>query len=407
MVQRYLPILILFAALSSRAEEWSRFRGPNGCGIGNAPKVPAAFTPADYNWKIALPGGGHSSPVAWGDRIFVTCSDRETAKRMVVGVNAADGKILWTREFASHTYHQNPDNDYASSTPAVDEKHVYVCWSTPEEYSLVCLDHDGKDVWKCALGRYTSQHGSGTSPIVVGDIVLIDNDQEGPHSSLFGINRNTGEKVWECERAIGKQGGMSASTPVVFHDSVGTESAVFCSRYSGITGINPKTGDVVWQMKDAFQYRTVGSPIVVGDKVLGFAGEGARGHGFLVVTPSGKKATVAYQLEDATPYVPTPLVIGDRLFTLSDVGVATWYVASSGKKIWQEKIGPAYFSSPVCASGRIYCISKKGEVTCLAAGDEFKSLGISRLGELTHATPAIVGGKLIARTFTHLISVGK
>jgi outer membrane protein assembly factor BamB len=238
-------------------------------------------------------------------------------------------------------------------------------------------------------------------------MVLIGNDQEGPHSSLFGIDRNTGKKVWECERAVGKQGGMSASTPVVFRGSDGTESAVFCSRYSGIAGIDPKNGKVVWQKKDAFEYRTVGSPIVFGDKVLGFSGEGARGHEFLVVTPSGEKATVAYQLRDSTPYVPTPLVIGGRLFTLSDVGVATWYVASSGKKIWQQKIGPAYFSSPVCASGKIYCISKKGDVTCLAAADDFKSLGTSRLGELTHATPAIVGGKLIVRTFTHLISVGK
>lgn len=407
MAKRTLIAAVLLVCALVRAEEWDRFRGPNGCGIGEAANVPASFTSANYNWKIALPGGGHSSPVAWGDRIFITCSDRETATRMVLGINAANGKIVWRREFASHAYHENPDNDYASSTPAVDEKHVYVCWSTPEEFSLICLDHDGKDVWKTSLGRYASQHGSGTSPIVVGDLVLVDNDQEGPHSSLIGIDRNTGRKVWEHDRTAGKQGGMSASTPALFKDGDGTESAVFCSRYSGITGVNPKTGEVVWEMKDAFKNRTVGSPVVFGDKVLAFAGEGPRGHEFIVLAPSGNKATVAYELKDATPYVPTPLVIGDRLFTLSDVGVASWYVASSGKKIWQEKIGPAYFSSPVCASGKIYCISKRGDVTCLAAKDEFKSLGTSRLGELTHATPGIVEGKLIVRTFTHLISIGK
>src|SRR5947209_475398 len=99
-----------------------------------------------YNWDITLPGGGHSSPVLWGDRIFLTCSDKETANRTVLCIHATDGSIIWKREFKSHPYPQHADNDYASSTPAVDEKHVYICWSVPEEYSLTCLDHDGKDV---------------------------------------------------------------------------------------------------------------------------------------------------------------------------------------------------------------------------------------------------------------------
>ena len=407
MRRNFAWIVTLVVALHIAAEPWARFRGPNGTGIGEAPGVPASFTEKDYNWKITLPGGGHSSPVLWGDRVFVTCSDGQTATRTVMCVATADGKTLWQRTFPSHPYRQNPDNDYASSTPAVDDMHVYICWSTPEQYTLICLDHSGKDVWKYDVGRYTRQHGSGTSPIVVGDVVLLGNDQEGPHSSLLGIDRNTGRKLWERDRTSGKVGGMSASTPVLFSSADGSQQAVFTSRYEGITGIDPKNGAVVWQIKDVFRYRTVGSPLVIGNKVMGFSGEGARGHECLVVQPNGTGAAVAYELNNATPYVPTPLCVNDLLFTLSDTGIATCYRASTGKQLWQQRVGPAYYSSPICASGRIYCVSKKGQVVCFAAADHFQQLGSSELGELCHATPAISQGRMYFRTYTHLISIGK
>lgn len=405
---RWLASIALASIMfPAAAQEWTRFRGPNGTGIASAPGVPAQFTEKDYNWNITLPGGGHSCPVIWKDRIFVTCSDNDSATRIVLCLNAADGGIIWKREFKSHPYKQHPDNNYASSTPAVDEKHLYICWSTPEEYSLNAFDHDGKDLWKCPLGRYISQHGSATSPVVVGDLVLIGNDQEGPRSSLFGINRDTGKVVWEHERASGAVGGMSAATPVVMKNADGSEQAVFCSRYEGIAGIDPKTGNVVWQMKDAFRFRTVGSPVILGDKVLGFSGEGTKGHEFVVVQPNGRQSSLAYELADSTPYVPTPLCKDDLLYVLSDVGFVTCYRASTGKKMWQQRIGKAYYSSLVCTGDKIYAISKKGDVTCFAAKDTFENLGESKLGELCHATPAISDGRMYLRTYTHLISLGK
>ena len=160
----------------------------------------------------------------------------------------------------------------------MDEKRIYIASSTPEEYLLSALDHDGKDLWKRGLGRYISQHGSGTSPVVVGEVVLIGNDQEGPRSSLFGIDRNTGNILWEKERAGGKVAGMSAATPVIMKNTDGSEQAVFCSRYEGICGLDPQTGNTKWQIKDCFKTRTVASPVVLGDLVIGSAGEGSRGH---------------------------------------------------------------------------------------------------------------------------------
>jgi outer membrane protein assembly factor BamB len=395
-------------ACAANAQEWPRFRGPNGSGIGAAPSVPVQFTEKEYNWKVTLPGGGHSSPVVWRDHLFVTCSEKETATRIVLCLSAADGGTVWRHEIKAHPYPEHADNDYASSTPATDGKSVYVAWSTPEEYALSALDAaDGHEVWKVGLGRYVSQHGSGTSPIVVGDVVLLGNDQEGQRGSIVGVDRNTGHKLWEIDRKAGKSGGMSAATPVVLKGSDGSEQAVFCSRYEGITALDPRTGSIAWQIPDAFHFRTVGSPVVLGDNLIaGFSGEGPRGHEFIVARPEGTKASVAYQLKEAIPYVPTPLYKDGMLFILSDTGTMSCYRADSGKLLWQNKIGPAYYSSPVCTGEKIFCISKKGEVAAIAASEKFDVLGHSQLGELCHATPAISGGIMYVRTYSHVISIG-
>jgi outer membrane protein assembly factor BamB len=240
----------------------------------------------------------------------------------------------------------------------------------------------------------------------VGEVVLLGNDQEGPHSSVFGVNRNTGKVLWERDRLTGKTGGMSAATPVLVKNGDGTEQAVFCSRYEGISGLDPKTGNVVWAVKDAFKYRTVGSPVAVGGgEVLGFSGEGPRGHEFLVVKPDGSQVSKAYELKDAIPYVPTPLYKDGQLFVLNDTGTVTCYDAASGKPLWQQRIGTEFYSSLVCTGDKIFAVSKKGDVTCFAAKDTFEKLGESKLGEKCHATPAISGGKLYIRTLTHLICI--
>ena len=407
-LQAALLLLLPLIAVPAHAQDWAHARGPNGTGIGIAPGVPPRFVDKDLNWKITLPGAGHSSPVLWGDRLFITCCDLQTATRMVLCIKASDGSILWRRDFPSHPSPLNPENSYATATPAVDEKNVYVSWSTPEEYSIIALDHDGKDAWKCNLGRYQTQHGnSGISPIVVGDVVLVGDDQEGPHSSILGIDRNTGKTLWERDRTAPAQGGQSASTPVLLKNSDGSEQAVFVSRYHGISGIDPKTGDLKWEMKDAFKYRTVGSPVVVEDLVVAFSGEQTRGHEFYAVKADGGKVTTAYSFKDFTPYVPGPMYVNKLLFLLNDIGKITCVEGTTGKKIWETALTRPYFSSLVCTGDKIYAISKKGDVTCFAAKATFENLGESKLGELCQSTPAISGGKMYIRTYTHLMSVGK
>ena len=141
--------LFLGLCASAGAQEWTRFRGPNGSGLGVAPGLPAEFAEKDFNWKVELPGSGHSSPVVWGGRVFVTGNPKDTTVRVIACVGAADGKTLWKKEYATGGYHLHADNNYAASSPAVDAERVYFHWASPENSGLVALDHaDGRELWK-------------------------------------------------------------------------------------------------------------------------------------------------------------------------------------------------------------------------------------------------------------------
>ena len=232
-MSRLLPWIVaagwLFSARGYAEEgEWSRFRGPNGAGISNATTVPDKWTEKDYNWKVELPGVGHSSPVVWGRRVFVTCGNAETAERTVLCLDAADGRTLWHREYPSATYAQHPDSGYASATPAVDAGGVIVTWTTPAEVILLALDLDGRQLWRRNLGPFVAVQGSGSSPIICGDLVVLANDQENPSlipghkkdppepmgkSFLIAVDRKTGRTRWKIDRPTSFS---SLSTPCVY-----------------------------------------------------------------------------------------------------------------------------------------------------------------------------------------------
>src|SRR4029079_491457 len=148
----------------------------NGSGNSDCNSIPDKWSDSDYNWKIELPGVGHSSPVVWGNTVFVTSADPETGTRIALGVSALNGEILWRRDFPATVHPVHSNNSYASSTPAVDAGQVYVTWATPDEFALLALTHAGSDVWRLNLGPHESHHGFASSPIVVDDKVVIAHD---------------------------------------------------------------------------------------------------------------------------------------------------------------------------------------------------------------------------------------
>lgn len=407
---------------SADGGRWPRFRGANGAGISDASTVPAKWTEADYSWKIELPGIGHSSPVVWNDRIFVTCGDSATAGRTVLCVDAADGHIVWRRDFPSKPGRQHRDNSYATATPAVDADGLIVTWTTPDDVVLLALDLEGRELWRRNLGPFITVHGSGSSPILFGDLAILVNDQEDPNllpgrkkdppapvgkSFIIAVDRKTGQTRWQLERRTTFSG---YSTPCVRQADDGRPELIFTSTAHGIFGVDPTRGAVNWEFGQPFLDRAISSPVLASGLVIAGHGAGLRATRYLAVRPGsrgqGREPVLAYEVTKSIPLVPTPLVKDDRLFFWTDDGVASCLKASSGEEVWRERVGGSFYGSPVWVNGRLYCISKTGEVVVLAAADKFELLARVPLGESSYATPAVAGGVMYLRTSSHLFSLG-
>ncbi len=412
--------LCLFVA-SASAQEWTRFRGPNGSGIGQAKALPSKLTDADLAWKTALPGSGHSSPVLWGEKLFVTCTGDKAGGISAVCLDANDGKQAWSRDFALTAFAKHALNSFASSTPTVDSERVYVVWNEPDHYLLTALDHNGKTVWQRDFGPFISQHACGTSPILCEDKVVLANFQddpafiEGPHpdsrtgkSSIIAVSAKTGKTVWETPRSSTVVG---YSTPCLFEPRSGPRALIFNSQSHGFSALDPATGKVLWESGKVFDKRTVSSPVIAGDLILGSCGSGGGGNYVTAIKPAdpatGRKPEVAYQIKKSAPYVPTSVAIGDLAWLWSDAGIVTCISARTGDIRYQERVGGNYFGSPVAAEGRIFCVSKTGELVVLEASDKFNVLSHYALNDTCESTPAIALGKLFIRTEKQLWCFGR
>jgi outer membrane protein assembly factor BamB len=408
LVRRSAAPLALCAALSfpAVAQEWTRFRGPNGSGISHARTIPTEWTSADHNWKVPLPGVGHSSPVLWGNRIFLTASDEPNARLFILAIDSRDGRELWRREFTLVPYRRHQFNVFASSTPTVDAHRVYVSLTDAGRSALVAFDHDGAVLWRRDLGPFRSQHGSGVSPILHDGLVILPNEQDAA-SSLLALDASTGATRWETPR----QTTVAAySTPCLFEPVNGPPALIFNSQSHGISAVSPVTGEVLWQYSEAFTQRSVSSPVIAGNLLIGSCGSGAGGNYLVAVEPGdptrNRPPRLAYTIRRSAPYVPTSVAMQDRLFLWSDGGIVSCLDAPSGTLLWQERVGGNYFSSPVWIDGRLFGVSTTGDVVVLAATDQFELLARNPLGETTHSTPAVANGRMFLRTSRHLHSVG-
>jgi outer membrane protein assembly factor BamB len=362
--------------------------------------------------------------VLWGNRIFLTSADAETAQRLILCLDAADGHVLWQREYPSKTYDQNPDNGFASSTPAADADAVYVTWTVPEEITLLALDHEGRQKWRRNLGPLVAKHGSGTSPIVYEDLVVLANDQEDLNrmlmpgtkagekrpvgrSSLIAVDRKTGQTRWQVERRTAL---AAYSTPCVYQADGATHELIFTSTAHGITAVDPRSGKVNWEVDKVFKDRCVGSPVFAPGLVIAGYGYGSRGTLCVAVRPGsrekGVEAAVAYEIQKPVPLVPTPIVKDGRLFFWYDDGMAACLKVATGEVLWRERAGGPTYGSPVWVDGRLYGVARNGEVLVLSASDRFELLARVALGEQCYTTPAVAGGVMYIRTLSHLYSLG-
>jgi len=409
-----LVAFIILLASVSQGQEWTRYRGPNGQGISHAKSIPVKWAEKDYNWKVKLPGGGHSSPVLWGDKVFVTSAEEKAGRSFLLALRVSDGKILWQKQYSLTTYRMNPRNSYAAATPVVDADHVYALWPTPKETILVALDHDGGEIWQRTFGGVHCQHGAGSSPIVFDDIVVFTHEHEDSskdaRSAWIAIDRKTGRTRWELERQTSPK--TSYSTPCVYSPPTGERQLIFTSRAHGITSVNPRTGTVVWEAKSVFPARVVSSPVIATGLLIGSCGNGSSGKCLVAVNPGktdkSTQPTEAYKIDNSSmPYVPTSLAKAGLLFTFHDRGYVSCLRSATGEQLWREKPANQFYGSPVWVNRILYCIAIKGEVVVIKAAPTYELLAVNPLGEKSHATPAVAGGRMYLRTYSHLISIGQ
>lgn len=400
-----LLVLFCWLACLAPAQEWARFRGPNGSGISTAKTIPNAWAESDFNWKVELAGKGHSSPVAWGDQVFITTADAATGHFLVLCFDAVKGAKLWQTQFEVSPYHTHNYNTLASSTPAVDADRIYVVRTDPAHTLLLALDHQGQKIWEHDLGPSVTQHGGGASPILHDGKLIFPNEQEGT-SFLIAVDARTGVTAWQVPR---NSSDAAYSTPCVFTPANGPSQLIFNSESHGISAFAPATGKLIWEFPGAFDKRSVSSPVIAGDLVLGACGSGGGGNYIIAVRPGaegGAKAERAYEIRRSAPYVPTSICVGEWLYLWSDGGIVSRVKAATGEVQWQERVGGDYFGSPIWVDGRLFNISSRGEVVVVSAGEKFEVLARNALNEAAHSTLAVAGGRMLIHTVSHLISVG-
>ena len=389
-------------------QEWSRFRGPNGSGISPAADLPEKWKPSDYHWKQSLPGRGHSSPVLWGNRLFLTSGKEETGQRFVTCLESRTGKVLWQRVFAAEPHRKHNLNSYASATPVVDGQRLYVSWGTPEKVTMLALNHQGKTVWQRDLGPYQGGHGYGVSPVRTGKVLVLPNDQAGK-SSLIGLDAVSGRTLWDIQR----ESKSAYATPCVFQGADGAKELIFTNWEQGITAIDPQTGKVNWAA-DVFDKShvesSIGSPVLAGNLVLGVCGWLGHGNEVVAVRPPVDrtgKAAVAYRITRGAPLCTTPLVRDELLFLWSDNGIVSCADSATGKLYWTKRIGKMFYASPICVGKRIYNVDVDGTVVVLAASKQYELLSRNDLGEASHSTPAVAGGVIYFRTLSQVLALGQ
>jgi outer membrane protein assembly factor BamB len=433
-----LAILASFLFGVFADDRWPQFRGPQSTGVVEDPQLPDKWSATEnVAWKTDIPGLGWSSPIVWGDRIFVTsvisAAEIEPPKKglyfggerygvpkdehrwMVYCVDWKTGKILWQQEAfrGAPKTTRHLKNSYASETPVTDGERVYAYFGN---LGLFCYDLNGKLVWKQMIEPARTRFGWGTaaSPVVYKDRIYIINDND-EKSFFAAYDKKTGQEVWKVEREI----GTNWATPYVWENKQRTEIIVPATKAVRSYDLS---GKVLWEFRGMSSI-AIPTPFSKFDLLYiasGYVGDqhrpvyairpGATGDISLKEGETGNQF-IAWYLRQGGPYNPSPIVYGDHYYTLYDRGFFTAHDAKTGQEVYgKQRIDPAagaFTSSPWAYNGKIFCLSEDGDTFVIQAGAEYKLLGKNSLDEMCMATPAIARGSLVLRTASKLYRISK
>ena len=392
-----LAVWCAFAICSmAQAENWPGWRGPRGDGSSDEAKVPVVWSETEHvAWKVKLPYSGHSSPVVFGNRVFlVGANTGEQPSRVLVCLDFASGKLLWETVVVETPLEKKHHlNSWASGTPVTDGEKIYVSFLDQKDMLVAAYDFDGKRLWQTRPGVFKSVHGFCSSPVVFKDLLIVNGDHDG-ESYLTALKRSNGDTVWKTPREYKTR---SYCTPII--REIDGRTQMMLSGSKCVASYDPHTGKQLW-MLDGPTEQFVAS--LVYNKGLIFMTGGFPDHHIMAIDPRGSgKITndshVKWHYKKADAYVPSPIACGDYFLIVSDGGIGTCYAAESGEIQWQERLGTHYSASLVTANGLVYFLDDHGLMKVIKPGSKLEVVAENKLAEDTFASPAISQGRMLIR----------
>jgi outer membrane protein assembly factor BamB len=438
----YSILSLLVLAFPAAAQNWPAFRGANASGVAEGKPAPTnwdAGKNVNIAWKTAIPGLAHSSPVVWGDKVFVTTAvssdpkpelrvglygDVDSAKDIskhqwkVYCLDKQTGKVLWER--VSHEgvpqTKRHTKATFANASPATDGKHLIAFFGAE---GLYAYDVKGKLLWKKDLGVLDAgwffdpdyQWGTSSSPIIYKNLVIVQCDvNKGSFIAAFDLK--TGKQVWRAER----DEIASWGTPTIVESKTRVELVTNATR--AVRGYDPMTGKELWKLVGNPEI-TATTPIAAHDLIyicnsyrpnqpLYAIKQGAANGDISLKDGKETNEFVAWSKQRGGSYMPTPIVYGEHLYVLANHGILSAFNAKTGERIYQERIagkGGSYSASPVAADGKLYVFSEDGDAFVIKAGAKHELLATNQVGEVMMATPAISDGMIFIRGQNHLFAV--
>jgi outer membrane protein assembly factor BamB len=420
MIRWYSSAAMLAIGLGVTAvasgENWPCWRGPRGDGSSAEKHVPVRWDGAsgeNLAWKTPLPGVGHSSPIVWGEQLFLVSCIEESQARVLFSVDRNSGRILWQRVVLEAPLEKRHNlNSHASGTPATDGELIYVTFLeadfgsrrevTPGNLVVAAYDFAGNQRWLVRPGRFSSVHGFCTSPVLFEDLVIINGDHDGD-AYIVALERASGRIRWKTPR---ENKTRSYCTPII--REIGGRTQMVLSGSLCVVSMNPRDGSRHWIIDGPTQQFV--ASLVYNGKFL-FLTAGFPEYHILAIDPGGHgnvtQSHIVWRTTKGCSYVPSPIISGEYFLVAADTGIASCFVADTGERVWMERLGKHYSASLIEANGLVYFLADDGEMKVVRPGRELEIVAVNQLGEYCFASPAVSQGQIFLRGEKHLHCIGQ
>jgi outer membrane protein assembly factor BamB len=402
------------AVVSGVAENWPQFRGPDAQGHSAETGIPLKWSATEnVAWKASIPGESWSSPIVWGNHVFLTTATGDGTSCRLLALDRSSGRLLWDKEVVQQVPRRKEGrNSYATPTPATDGERVYVCYG---DGSFAALTFAGDIVWVNRSYPFYGQHGLGSSPILHQDLLIMarDGSSDGEdkklgwqtpwdRSYLIALDTKTGKERWKGQRGLSR---IAHGAPVIWTSQ--GKSQVISESGDVVQGFDVVTGQRLWTSQVLGEGKVPST--LIGDGMV-FTSGGWGGRESIKAFKLGglgdlQETNLVWEQKKGMPKVPSMIYVKPFLFTITDGGVATCLQAATGELVWQERVGGNFSASPVAAEGRLYFVGDSGETTVIAAASEFRVLAKNPLGEKVQSSPAVSQGALFIRTEKSLFCI--